>query len=180
MELNVTVSGLESIDNDWKAFQADFTEKLRKAMDDVGADMLDALKKHIISDVYGAYRPKTYQRRSKDESLGTPLSDMAKNATVYNKGAGVTLDYSPTGAHANENWHTADGNDLIGRIEKKSPPYFQKAQNKVPERPFWQNFVNEMVDQGELERYFAAAMAMQGEIVETGGAVTREPQDGEY
>lgn len=179
--LDINVSGEESIDADFKAFQKELISSVEKAMDDVGADMIEALKKHIETDVYKAYpNPKEYERRSKNSELGRALNDMKANTTVYNKGAGVSLEYKPTGEHENSAWHTADGDDLIGRIEKKNPPYFKKAQGMVPERPFWQNFVNEMIEGEELERFFVSAMLMRGVEIEESGGVVRESGDGDY
>ena len=177
--LNFKVSGESSIDKDLNAFKAELGTKVAKAMDDVGADMVELLKKHIISDVYEAYpRPKVYKRRSDNSSLGTPLSDMEKNTIVFNKGAGVSVAYIPMGAHAYRKWHTDDKDQIIGKIEKKSPPY-KWGNDTVPERPFWQYFVSELIEGGELDRYFASAMMMQGEIVEPTGVI-RQADDGDY
>lgn len=180
MELTVRVSGLESIDEDFKAFQAELSAAVRGAMDDVGERMKDALRRHIEQDVYEAYTPEVYQRRSENLLLGTPLNNMDANAYVWNHGAGLTLDYLPTGEHETRKWSGADGDALVGRIEKKSPPY-NWGDEKVPARPFFQNFVDEMTAQGELGRFFVEAMRAQGIVVEDDGAgVARESGDGEY
>lgn len=180
MELTVKVSGLESIDEDFKAFQAELSAAVRGAMDDVGERMKDALKRHIEQDVYDEYSPKVYQRRSENLLRGTPLNNMDANTFVFNKGAGLTLDYLPTGEHEVKKWSDEDGDDLVGRIEKKSPPY-NWGDDQVPARPFFQNFVDKMTTQGELGRYFIDAMRDQGVIVEDDGAgVVRESGDGEY
>lgn len=180
MDITVTVTGLESIDEDFKAFQKELSAKVAAAMDDVGADMSFALQEHIQKDVYDKYSPKVYQRRSENGSLGRPLIDPQANITINNRGEGLSLIYSPTGEHSNASWHTADDDDLIRRIEQKSPPYFAKAQGKVPPRPFWQNFVNEMTDQDKMAIYFAQAMREQGIEVELDTGVEREAADGDY
>lgn len=180
MDLSIRISGLESIDEDFKAFQSEVSAAVRGAMDGVGERMKDALKRHIEQDVYEAYTPKVYQRRSENLLLGTPLNNMDANTYIFNKGAGVTLDYLPTGDHAVAKWSGADGDALVGRIEKKSPPY-NWGDDQVPERPFFQNFTDEMTDGGALARYFAEAMLEQGVIVEEDGSgVVRDGEDGAY
>jgi len=188
IELNFTVTGAETLDEDVKAFlKGTVNPALEKALREVGADMAAALKKHIDTDVYGAYKkPRVYKRRKDDNSLGTPLNDVSDiwgsggNATAYADGRHVTLDYSPSGTHKVKAWSDQDGNALIGRIEKKNPPYKYESQERtIPERPFWQNFVNEMVDEGRLDEFFTNAMALAGvEVVPEG--VTREGKDGTY
>ena len=182
MELSVTVTGLETLDEDLKAFQAELAGKVTASMDGVGERMKDALAAHIETDVYGAYSPRQYKRRSEDGSRGKPLSDMTANAKVYNKGAGLSLHYKPTGDHEIRKWSGVDGDDLIGRIEKKDPMYhFYPTEGEIPDRPFWQNFVSEMIEGGALDDYFAAEMLLQGIVVEReDGGVLREPGDGEY
>ena len=180
MDIRVTVSGLDSIDEDFKAFQTELAAKVKASMDSVGTDMKNALREHIQKDVYDKYSPKEYERRSDNPGLGRPLIDMEANVTVNNRGAGLSLIYSPTGEHENTAWHTADGDALIGRIENKNPPYFAKAQRAVPRRPFWQEFVNEMTDQDQMAVYFIQAMREQGIEVEMGDGVEREAEDGAY
>ena len=176
----IHINGNGTLEQDLVLFQAELAKRVGNAMNDVGADMQDALARHIETDVYNKYSPIQYQRRSENHGLGTPLNDMQANSHIYNKGAGVTIEYKPTGAHENASWNTANGDDLIGRIEKKNPPYFKKAQGKVPLRPFWQNFVDEMVDDGMLENFFAAAMRRQGEQVIEEGTIVRDANDGAY
>ena len=180
MELTIGISGLESLDKDLKDMQTRIETAVRNSMDTIGVQMKDALKTHIETDVYDAYTPTVYKRRSEHPSLGTPLNDMDANTYIFNKGAGVTLVYLPTGDHAVSKWSGADGDNLVGRIEKKSPAY-NWGDDDVPERPFFQNFVSEMTDEGELERFFMEAMAGNGFIVESDGSgVIRESEDGYY
>lgn len=174
--LHIKVSGEKEIDAEFQAFQKELAKEVTAAMNDVGSDMQLELASHIQDDVYDAYSPKKYQRRGN----GGGLIAQAQTAKIYNHGAGVSLEYKPSGAHSNPDWHTADANDLISRIETKDPPYFKRAQAKVPPRPFWQNFVNEMVDGGALEDSFVRAMLMQGEDVVADGNLTRDANDGVY
>lgn len=198
--LNIEASGEGTLDDDLKAVMGEIGAAIKKSMDDVGADMADALKRHIDNDVYrkSIYNPKEYKRRSESNGLGTPLNEMGDlsptgtgNATVYNHGGGLTFEYKPTGEHANSRWSSSatqsgsirnvDGDELIGRIEKKTPSY-NWGNNKVPPRPFWQNFVDEMVDDGELERFFVAAMRFHNKDlnIEESSGVIRDANDGNY
>lgn len=176
----ININGNGTLDSDMLTFQSEIVKMVSSAMNDVGADMQDALARHIDKDIYNMYSPVRYERRSENGGLGTPLNDIKANSRIYNHGAGVSLEYKPTGDHANASWHTADADELIRRIETKSPPYFPKAQKRVPSRPFWQNLVNELVDEGMAEHYFAAAMRRRGEEVIEDGAIIRDANDGVY
>ena len=173
--LDVNIIGNDSLEKDFKEWQIQLAKEVQAAMDDVGADMRAALARHVDTDVYGAYTPKEYERRG-DGGLGA----QAMRATIYNHGAGVSLEYKPSGNHENASWHTADTDELIGRIENKNPPYFKAAQRIVPKRLFWKNFVDEMVDDGELEDSFVRAMQMRGEEITADGNMAREANDGSY
>ncbi len=177
IDLRAYVLDERNIDADLRDCLKAFSDKIKTAMNTVGADMQVALAQHIESDVYKAYpNPVEYERRKENGGLIA----QARQAKIYNHGSGVSLEYKPDGMHENPAWHTADADDLIGRIERKSPPYFPKAQERVPERPFWQNFVSEMVDEGMAEHFFAEAMRQLGEDVTEDGTIFREPNDGEY
>lgn len=181
--LRVEVIGENSIDEELTAFlKQTINPAVTKALDSVGVDMAGALKRHIQTDVYDAYTPKVYERRSEHPGAGTPLDDMNANALTYNHGSSLTFAYKPTGEHSNPTWHSVDGDDLIGRIEKHDPEYRWLPKNgTLPNRPFWQNFVNEMIDQKEMEYYFVAAMIMQGITdITADGDLTRESGDGQY
>lgn len=179
MILTIQETWGSSLENDVKAFKAELSAAMGKAMDEVGADMQEALARHIETDVYPAYQPKMYERRYDNGGLVA----QARSAKVYNHGAGVSLEYKPDGTHPTiSGWHKVDGDDLIGRIEKHSPEYnwLPKRGKQIPNRPFWQNFVDEMVEDAELERFFVNAMKAQGFEIEIGGGVERDSQDGQY
>lgn len=159
---------------------------MSKVANSVYGDMRDALKRHVESDVYdkSLYKPKVYKRRSEAEGRGTPLNDIEGNAFPIIRtipgAAEIGINYMPTGEHKNEKWHTADGNELIGRIEKKNPPYTwePKTGPQIPERPFWQKFVDEMIDTGfgdSVSRAFAAVGIEVDDI-----QAERQDEDGNY
>ncbi len=189
--LDIKIESEGSLKDDLTSFlKGTLSPAVTKALDSVGADMASALERHIQKDVYDKYSPAVYKRRSENTGLGTPLSEMGDlkpggggNATVFNHGNGLTFDYSPTGEHTTTKWHTADGDEIIGTIEKLSPPYtWPPKKRKMPQRPFWQNFVDEMVDAQELEQYFVNSLLMiNADIgVRADGGITRDAQDGNY
>lgn len=190
IELKFDVTGQNSLDAEFRGFQALLASGMKKSLQEVNAQMQAALKEHIVQDVYHAYTPRVYERRSQNPGLGTPLSDLNANVgfsvtevQIHEKGVGgqTRFLYKPTGDHANSAWSGTDGDALIGRIERKDPPY-KWGNRKVPMRPFWQNFVDEMVDAGKAEEFFVDGMnfyAPQLEV-EAGGGVERESSDGDY
>lgn len=179
------------LDAEMTAFKALLAQSLKKALTEVNADMQDLLKKHIETDVYKAYKPKVYERRSEDTSLGTPLSDMRGNvafkvteAQIAPQGVGAQtrFQYLPTGEHSVQAWSGTDGDALIGRIERKSPLYHW-GESKIPERPFLQNFFEELIEGGAAEEMLLKWLQLTGATLEVepgGGGIVREPGDGEY
>ena len=179
-------------DKDFRQVMNTLVTEINAALPIVMNDARDTLKKHIDEDVYdeSIYKPKRYKRRSNNSGLGISLG-----AQVYMEpytkvippaGGNVNgklviksrLYYNPSGEHKYPKWNTANDNELIGRIEKKNPAYTW-GNDKVPMRPFWQKFVDDMVDGGELEKSFVDAMKASEEIVADGN-ITEDPFDREY
>lgn len=150
-----------------------------EALNDVGADMQGVLAKHIETDVYPAYSPSVYERRGNNGGLIA----QAMEAKIYPHGpGGISIEFKPDGGHPTESaWAEVHGDSLIGRIEKHSPEYhWLPKRRKIPNRPFWQNFVRELIDDGTVEYYYAAAMRRRGIDLVEDGRVIREPNDGSY
>ena len=121
-------------------------------------DMRLCLQDHVEYDVYSKFQPIEYVRRGENGGL----ADMRASATVYSDerdgGMNLTLLYQPSGAtdgEGNEIEPHVDGDDLINRIEKKDPEY--NWRRKPPKRPFFRNFVEEMLD-GRAEETLVRAM----------------------
>ena len=181
-------------DPDFRAVMNTIVTEIFAAMPNVVNDAQDTLKRHIDKDVYSAYTPTVYKRRSDNESYGTPLNNMlmyTKEISPVGGNVGgklvVTsrLYYNPTGVHTVKKWSSSgsskkgilnvDGNDLINRIEKKSPGY-NWGNDIVPARPFWQEFVTEMVQGGEFEKAFVSEMRKTEQIVADGNVI-EDPSD---
>ena len=189
LEYTIQVTGLETIDQDWQKIYEEIKDQLQTSSYFLMDSMTDVLTKHINEDVYDVYNPKRYERRKDDPSLGTPLNSQ-KNMTgigpeTSSSSIGIEvrtgLEYHPTGEHDVMEWHTADDDELIGRIENSYPPY--DWPKGVPKRRlFWQNFVEEMIEGGVLESSFMSAMAAQGvtDLTATNNTVDRDANDGHY
>ncbi len=191
IELTFEVTEEESLDADMRAIMNELIGASVYALEKVEEVTTETLRKHIDSDVYRAYKPKIYERRSDDPSLGTPLNDMGKNVTQFKPFGGKTSDtsfsvtggisYDPTGEHQNSEWSDVNENALIGRIERKSPPYNWEPKNgRLKPRPFWQNTVSEMTDGGEAERAIIWAFGEKGIELDMDSGVERESSDGDY
>lgn len=178
MEININGTGTP--EEEFSAFLRNGLSKaLAAAIDDVGADMQDSLARHIETDVYDAYpNPSMYERRGNDGGLVA----QASTAKIYNGGNRVAIEYKPDGMHPTvSGWHKVDADDLVGRIEKHSPEYnWLPKRRKIPDRPFWQKFVNEMVDDGMAEYFLASALRRRDYDVVEDGNIVREPNDGAY
>ena len=170
-------------------FQTEIRSKIAKGLASLRDDMRESLSQHVVKDVYRAYSPNEYERRG--EAGG--LQGQALNATSHADGSmdgtsyRIYIQFSPDGNHPRESEWAEDrvrpvhGDDLIGRIENWNPRYSYPPRHKrLPGRPFWRNFVSEMVDDGMAEYFFARAMREQGEDVIEDGSIVREPGDGDY
>lgn len=187
MTLNIQINGVDGLDADLKEFlTGQFKTEMTHALLSTRDEMRAALAKHVQEDVYDKFSPNQYERRG----MNGGLAGQALNATSHADGdpASVSyricLDYKPDGNHPNQSeWKEAPvhGDDLISRIENWNPKYpYPPRRRRLPRRPFWQKFVDEMVDEGMLEYYIASALREQGEDVTEDGAITRDAQDGEY
>jgi len=162
--------------------------KIGAALADVRDDMRATLARHVEKDVYKAYpNPIEYERRG----MNGGLQGQALTATVHASPVGadgknyrIYLEYKPDGSHPDSaDWRQPPihGDELISRIEKWDPKYpYPPRYRKLPRRPFWQNFVEELVDDGMADVYFAQALRAQGEDVEEDYGVEREAEDGTY
>jgi hypothetical protein len=172
-----------------KWFQTEFQSKMVKGLLAIRDGMRESLSQHVINDVYHAYQPSEYERRG--DAGG--LREQALNATSHADGSAdgtsyrIYINFSPNGNHPRESeWaehgvRPVHGDDLIGRIENWNPKYsYPPHHRRLPNRPFWKNFVSEMVDDGMAEHFFASAMREQGEDVVEDGSIVREPGDGDY
>lgn len=170
-------SGFEA---DLAALEAQVKNAFRASRKALADDMRLCLQDHVEYDVYSKFQPTEYVRRGENGGL----ADMQSSATVYSDerdgGMNLTLLYHPSGAVDGEGNNVdphVDGDDLITRIEKKDPEY--NWRRKPPKRPFFRNFVQEMVDGGRAEETLVRAMnaAVPSLGVTADGSMIREEED---
>lgn len=204
LALNVSVTGLESIDKDAEAILGKITSAVNNTSYFVGQLMMDQLQEHINIDVYRAYQPKEYPRRSVNSQFGIPLNDLDRNARPINIknpngiGARVGLEYKPDGSHSGttadlpvkSDYYDADnprplkpnpvhGDALIRRIETGRGYDWNCYPGK---REFWHKFVKGILDDGEAEYEIKRVMEGFGFPLEGDAKVYPEGgrNDGEY
>lgn len=106
--------------------------------------MEDCLASHIEADVYSKYDPQDYIRRKGSGGLSDLNAYLKKGGSADE----ARVEYTPSGASSQ--WENpVDGDELIRRIESKTPQYEWKKD--MPARPFFQNFVSEMIEGGRAE-----------------------------
>lgn len=210
IQLSVKVDGEKSLDEEIKDFKNYLILRSAQALEQVQGQMTEHLENRIIEDVYNKYTPKEYPRRYDNPQFGDPLTSLMYMDALGPSG-GITsngdismmagLDYNPRGEHSGTTadlspdspYYDADNpsplkpnpvheNELIRRIET-GKGYDWKVPSAVYKgRPFWQNFVNEMIEGGQLGALFLQAMKELGvgDIELAYDEVEREPNDGEY
>ena len=144
----VTISGIEGLKQELNQEVLNISTTASNALLLVGAEMRNRLKFHIVNDWYYQYLPEEYIRRTDLPQYGTPLGD-DKNIDDVVTGLKLEFSYEPTGKHSVERWHARDGDELI--------EFIQLGTLKIPPRPFWNNFVDEM-QIGAIIKAFADAM----------------------
>ena len=160
---NVTISGLESIQEDVNAEIQTIWTKVPKALNNVGREMIVNLQKHIENEWYYGYSPKGYKRRTDDSSLGTPLGS-ADYMDYSANGGQFEFTYVPKGDHENSLWHTRDGDDLTESIQTG------ELKGDPPPRPFWNSFLFEQEQSGIINA-FAEGMLPDYKVVSDGNDV---------
>ena len=172
------VGQFSGFEQDLAALEKQVKNAFRASRQALADDMRSCLQDHVEYDVYSKFQPIEYVRRG--ESGG--LADMRSSATVYSDerdgGMNLTLLYQPGGAADGEGEPVdphVDGDDLIDRIEKRGPEY--NWTRKPPKRPFFSNFVQEMIDGGRAEETLVRAMNAAEPalgLTESGGVIREE------
>nr|DAG00042.1 MAG TPA: hypothetical protein [Siphoviridae sp. ctBeL15] len=153
------VGQFSGFEQDMAALEKQVKNAFRASRKILADDMRLCLQDHVEADVYDKFQPIEYVRRREDGGL----ADMSASATVYSDerdgGMNLTLLYQPSGALDGEGESVdphVDGDDLVDRIEKRDPEY--NWTRKPPKRPFFSNFVQEMIDGGRAEETLVRAM----------------------
>ena len=174
------VGQFSGFEQDMAALEKQVKDAFRASRPALAEEMRQCLREHVVEDVYDKLVPEEYVRRRGTKGL----ADMNASATVYSDerdgGMNLTLLYHPSGATDGNgepiNPHV-DGDDLVNRIEKNDPAYNWGRRPK--NRPFFRNFVEEMLD-GRAEETLVRAMNQQdAELqIEANGYTGREGDEG--
>lgn len=167
---SVTISGEETLTNELNDFVLNLREPIWEGLSAVADGLTSGLQAHIQKDVYDAYEPSSYPRRSENPRFGIALNDKRQMEVKYPNSMSMTFTYEPTGYHSGRmqdakdaykttkngavrstsrtirQWdkplkpHPVHGDKLIRRIQT-GEGYDWKGE--FPKRPFWDNFVEE-------------------------------------
>ena len=176
----------ETVNEDMVRIEKEIYNAVSNAMPYLADTMKNRLKEHIEDDVYRAYTPKAYPRRSENPSFGTALNDVETNTVTVIGNDSVIIDYLPDGFHSGTKKNLlgkysqdstapiipnpAHGDDLVRRIETGEGYdwHFNEA------RPFFTKFTSDMLEGGEAEKALVEGMKMAKpdlEITVTGTVV---------
>lgn len=154
MELKFEISGLESIDKDFEDLTGRVNKAMAAAMPGLRDEMVERLKQKIIDQVYKKWTPKEYERRLDHPNLGPSLIDESVIKAVPQGDDGMELTYEPRGEQYQ--WENPrDGDALIERIETGRGYEWDKHPGK---RPFWNDFVNDLIEGGIAEKTIVDGM----------------------
>lgn len=150
------LTGIDSVSKEYRWWQRQVNKAAQYGLTAVGSEMTKQLQKHIQTDVYNAYAPQSYMRRI-DYGGGTPIIS-AKNMDLQLSKMSLTFSYEPSGRNTRyPNSDYVDGDELINAIENSD--YTWNGTGHIPERHFWNNFVDDMVGaSGQAERIFVKGM----------------------
>ena len=172
--MRVTVSAtVTGLDEDMAAMEQRFAAALTGALPALKDDMAQCLAEHVQKDVYDQFTPTEYQRRGDDGGL----ADIEGNAAFVLGADSVSMDYQPSG-ESEQVRYPLNGDALIGRIEHLNPEY--DWTRKPPARPFFENFVTELIEGGRAEETLVRAMNERdgGLAIEANGYAGRDGDEG--
>lgn len=170
VKLSAEVTGL---DEDMAAIEQRFAAALTGALPALKDEMAQCLAEHVQKDVYDRFTPTEYQRRGDDGGL----ADIEGNAAFTVGEDSVAMDYQPSG-ESEQVENPLNGDALIGRIEHLNPEY--DWTRKPPARPFFENFVTELIEGGRAEETLVRAMNARdgGLFIEANGYAGRDGDEG--
>lgn len=154
--LNVTCQ-IKGLNEEIKKEVDKIENHIPTALNYVGSEMAQDLRKHLHEDWYLKYEPSVYERRTDDPSRGRPLADDQNFFINVNKKE-LRFTYEPTGKHVRDGWSQRSGDALIEFIQKGMElglPDDEDKEYLVPPRPFWNNFVNSQQNREIIDNFIA-------------------------
>lgn len=144
----------------------DINRQADKALFSVGVEMKRDLQIILHKEWYERYKPTTYKRRTDNNSLGRPIGG-DENFEISVRRQTLEFSFEPIGTHANPEWSERHGDALIEWIQAEhnySETEDGEIIKKIPSRPFWNNFLDEQMDGGIMEK-FANAMLPKYSVI---------------
>lgn len=150
MKLEMTIDGIDSIDEDFDKFLPNVNKAVTAGLKTVLSDFQESLASHVQTDVYAAYKPLDYVRSG-------AMGDKS-NMTGAVNGNTLKFEYTfPTEMTENYGLYFAESDDVIKAIQDSN--YLWNVGNmEIPERPFWDNFVTEQLIGGQAEKSLVNGM----------------------
>lgn len=165
----VEVSGLDSLDKDYEEQLQTIDKAIPAGLSVVGNEMASALQRHVKNDVYAAYKPKSYKRTGEIGDISNMTSTIDKSSN--------TLAFEYRFGTESARPYFKDSDQVIAAVQD-SDYLWNVGNRKIPERPFWDNFFNELFSGNRVDEYFASginqstpslrATAVDGSVILTG------------
>lgn len=147
--LTFKVTGLESLEKDYEKQLKHIDDAIPAALNVVGSEMKALLAQYVKEDVYNAYKPKKYKRTGE-------MGDQNNMAvTVDRSSKTLTFDYHFDTKSAKP--YFEDSDDVIAAVQD-SKYLWNVDKRDIPERPFWDNFYNDLFNDDKVDDYFTAGL----------------------
>lgn len=166
---------MERLNAEVSSALGDVEKKIPGALQFVGAEMQDALVRHLWEDWYEAWGPPLDYGRDTDKNPAKSLISKKRMFVEVNGGT-LLFDYLDTKRRAKYSalngevagpWREPD--QVIKIISRNAGWEFEPHEDligrPIMRRPFWNNFVKEMMNGGLIDS-FVIGMQFQGETVQ--------------
>lgn len=178
--MKVTVEGIDSIDKDFDAVMKEIDNAVNYGLEVVGTEMKASLRVHIMDDVYDQYEPEVYKRRVDYPEYGVSMMDSGNIEEQIENGR---LHFSYVFSGLNTEFKGAPyyrQSDKIIKAIQDGVNYPWNEKIEIEPRPFWDNFVSDMFDEGLAEKYLVQAMNYYDDRlqVKSDGKVINDGNDG--
>ena len=144
-------SKIIGVEQDLQKEQKKIAHEVDRALVEVGVELKNDLQFFLKEVWYKGYDPVQYERRTDDNSLGTPLGDES-NFDYWAVRQKLTFSYEPTGKHKEKEWSEREGDKLIEWIQSSH----EIEDSYIPARPFWNDFLDAQMEGGLIEKFIKA------------------------
>lgn len=176
--MKVTVEGIDSIDKNFDAVMKEIDNAVNYGLEVVGTEMRGSLQVHIMDDVYEQYEPEVYLRRVDYPEYGVSMMDSSNIEEQIENGR-LHFSYAFSGVNtAFEGAPYYKQSDKIIKAIQDGVNYSWDVD--IEPRPFWDNFVADMIDKGMAEQYLVKAMNYYDDRLQVkgDGKVIKDGNDG--